>query len=245
MMKQQQKNRVSALILICALMIGTLYFYSNMALNQPPGDVPSTTDPVTNETYSFSMYQSLHLTYSDGSDTWYYPKTRTLLSHSAEIIDNGKQVNTMQANIIFDYKTTKTVDQIQLSFKTQLSLFSFNKTWIKDFAKWTTITKTLNSPLKDQAIYVTSATMDANSFQELWVQGTVPPFVPKTTAKYYYVVQIKDITAIISYTDGIDRIVKLTGTQPLENQLWWNFGRTVEYSSLLEIVSLGVEWEGR
>ena len=242
-MSEKKRNQSFIVTLILIMLIGTGIFllYKNIFSGGVPPAPPPVTNPLTGETYSFSMFQAVRVVYTDGSDSWKYPQSRTSLS-SLSIKDNDKFVSSLQAYIFFNFQTNKQASSVVFTADAKLSLYSSSKTLLTDFGDWMPISQTIANPQNATDTYVISSTITATDFQNLYTNWAYS--YPYGTT-YYYVITCKNITAIVTYTDGTSNIFTASGVQATENQLWWQF---TYYTSShtpgfpFQIVNTGIEW---
>jgi hypothetical protein len=236
-MNQTKKNRLSVFAIVAVAIVAAALFLPSLMGGQPPADNgPMQTDPVTGEQYRFTTYQALYLKYVDGGSSWEYPEYRTWLSELA-LTSNGKPVSTVQANLIFNFNSTKQVSKIVFNAEIMSAFYSENKQFIQYVSTWTPVAFNINAPNKNEDMYLTSSTVNASLIQALTM--SIP--LGNMADTYYYVVRCRSITAQVTYSDATTRTVGIVGVQGTENTVWWKFSIA---PVTLEIVSLATEWEG-
>jgi len=226
-MKQKKNSTlIFVLVLIAAIVTAYVFIQAIQIKANPP--------PVI--AYGFSMYQAVRVIYTDGSDSWKYPQSRTYLTQSLAITEvEGKVVNGLQAFIFFNYvaNSTENIDYVNYTCYAKLSLYDASANLIKDFCDWRLVSYSVANPKNNTDSYVISATISATDFQKLynnWVDGAV----------YNYVITCKDIKATLKYKNGLVDTCTASGIQATKNQLWWQF----KYATTPEasIVNTGIEW---
>jgi hypothetical protein len=234
-LKSKQIGFVLIIALIGASAFVLWYNFGGAGGQLPPPFTPPTTDPTTGEKYSFSMFQALRVVYSDGTDSWKYPSSRTALNDMVIISDKNKLISTMQAYIFFNFMSSKQVSSIAFTANAKLSLYSGSTLWVKDLGDMP-VSQTITSPVNNTDNYVISATQTAAQFQALYNY----PIGPATS--WTYVITCSNIRAVVTYADGTSRTVGLTGVQATQNQLRWGYAVFVTGTEF-QITGTGVEWK--
>lgn len=238
-MDKRQRNILTLLLIVTVAFSGVIFVLYNAEVSAPsapdPEPVDTDGDGVIDAEVGFSLYQALHLRFTDGSDVWKYPKSRTSLSPLyVKDYDSGKTVQSLQSYVFFTLTTSKQASYV--TFKASASVdicYVANKDVYRHIATMQIDEPVTNIQSKADT-QVISSTMTASDFEALLsdinlVLGPVP---------FYYRVSLRNISANVVFADGSTTTFAASGVQAEENQLWWEFQRVAG----LEIVGMSTEW---
>ena len=239
-MNNASKKALSVLLLIAVVGTGLFmfsnYFVGGKPPTPPPIDVDTDNDGVTDTRISFSMFQALRIIYTDGSDTWKYPQSRTTLVPFT-IIDSGisKVVGSIQAYIFFNLASSKQVNQVIFACSAKYDIYDEQNQLYKSLGAMP-VAETVANPQNATDVYVGSATLSASDFQALIIPGSL-----QFDYTMYYVITCSGINADVQFSGGTSKTFGLTGVQTAENQLHWKF-RLIQSGNIMQITSIETEW---
>jgi len=227
-----------AIIIVTAVAVWYNISPTNAIPPPPPPELIDTDgDGVDDTMISLSIIQPLRVVYTDGTDSWKYPSSRTSLT-PLTITDTNptKKVSSIQSYIYVNVVSSKAVTTLTLNCDTKIDILNENGGLYKNIADMP-ISKAISNPQNGTESYVTSATMSASDFQALIV-----PVGVEFNYRMIYRTILRDISAVIQFSDGTAVTMGLTGAQTDQYQLRWTF-RLTQSGTVMSVTGSIVEWD--